>query len=120
MAQADGDPENRGQQDGLHDDGPEQGTAAGLGELQERFQELKDKKTRAEADRDHAEQRLAELKEQARATYGTDDVDELKEKLAQMKAENERKRREYQQHLDRIEAELSAVEKRVDEDGGSR
>jgi chromosome segregation ATPase len=85
-------------------------------ELQERYQKLQAEKVRAETNRENAEKRLSELKAEAREKYGTDDVAELEAKLTEMKAENERKRAEYQAHLDRIESDLAAVEARFDAD----
>lgn len=87
-----------------------------IGELQDRYQKLQAEKVRAETNRENAEKRLAELKAEAREKYGTDDVAELEAQLTEMKAENERKRAEYQSHLDRIESDLAAVEARFDGD----
>jgi chromosome segregation ATPase len=92
-----------------NDNGGE-GAAQTIAELQERYQKLQAEKVRAETNRENAEKRLEELKAEAREKYGTDDVEKLEAKLADMKAENERKRAEYQSHLERIEADLSAVE----------
>ncbi len=44
----------------------------------------------------------------------TDDVDELRKKLEQMKRDNEEKRRAYQADLDRIETELADIETKYD------
>jgi DNA repair exonuclease SbcCD ATPase subunit len=90
--------------------------AESLEELRKRYDELQQRKIRAEADREGAQKRLDELKEEARATYGTDDIEELKKKLSEMKAENERKRAEYQAHLEKIERDLAEVESRFDSD----
>ena len=90
-------------------------------ELQARYQKLQQEKIRAEANRENAEKQLSELKAEARETYGTDDIDELRKKLDEMKAENEEKRAEYQAHLDKIESDLSAVEAKFggeEPDGG--
>lgn len=81
-------------------------------ELAARYSELNKKKIQAETSLEHAEKELARLKEKALAEYGTDNVDELKQKLAAMEAENERKRAEYQHSLDKIEADLSEAEKK--------
>jgi len=79
-------------------------------QLQERYQALQERKIKAEAQRDSAKDRLEELKEQAREKYGTDDIEELKTKLEQMKAENEKKRAKYQADLDKIDEGLRQVE----------
>ncbi len=78
--------------------------------LKRRYDELNKKKIRAETEKASSERRLAELQRKARDRYGTDDLDALREKLEAMKVENERRRREYQEHLDGIEAKLQEVE----------
>ena len=88
-------------------DNPESHT---IEELRRRFQDLNDQKVRAEQDLKNAEQSLGNLKAQAREAFGTDDPGELKAKLQQIEAENLRKRQEYQQSLDKIEASLRKVE----------
>jgi len=79
-------------------------------QLTQRYHQLDRKKTTAEANLKTAQDHLEELKKEARDKYGTDDLEELKKKLADMEAENERKRSEYQQSLDKIEHELTEVE----------
>ena len=91
--------------------------AQSLEELQKRFNSLNQQKIRAETMLENAQNRLAELKEEARRDYGTDDVGELRRKLEEMKAENERKRADYQSHLDTIETELSNLETTLEEEG---
>ena len=81
-------------------------------QLQKRYESLNTRKIQAETHRDNAKKRLEELRSEARDKYGTDDVAELEKKLAEMKADNERKRSEYQQSLDKIEGELAEVEKK--------
>ncbi len=88
------------------------GTKQNIDELKKRYESLHKKKIQAEANLDNAGKQLEELKEQARKEYGTDDISALKEKLAQMQAENENRRAEYQKRLDRIEADLAAVEEK--------
>ena len=78
--------------------------------LKARYEELRDEKTRAEANLGSAKDQLDVLKQQARDTYGTDDLAALKQKLADMKAENERKRSEYEATLNQIDQNLAAVE----------
>jgi type II secretory pathway pseudopilin PulG len=81
-------------------------------ELQARYQQLNKRKIQAETTLENARQQLVKLQEDARTKYGTDDVAQLREKLAAMKADNERKRAEYQSQLERIEADLAAVEQK--------
>lgn len=78
--------------------------------LKKRYDELNVKKIQAAANQKTAEESLAKLKEQALRDYGTDNLDALKQQLADLQAENERKRAEYQAHLEAIEAKLAEVE----------
>jgi hypothetical protein len=81
-------------------------------QLQDRYQLLNKRKIQAETNLENARQQLMKLQEEARTKYGTDDVAQLREKLAAMKAENERKRADYQTQLEKIEADLAAVEQK--------
>jgi chromosome segregation ATPase len=80
-------------------------------ELQKRYQRLDKRKTEAEIHLNHASTRLSDLQQEAREKYGTDDLAELRKKLAAMKSENDQKRQKYQADLDRIESDLEAVER---------
>jgi SMC interacting uncharacterized protein involved in chromosome segregation len=80
-----------------------------IDKLRERHELLKHQKITAEAHLKTSEDILNELKDQARTLYGTDNIDELQTKLDEMKAENERKRADYQRHLDEIEQKLKDV-----------
>jgi chromosome segregation ATPase len=97
--------------------GPEGGAsaessrAASIEELTERYQALQQKKIRAEANKENAQERLTELKTEAQELYGTDDVAELEKMLARMEKENTERRAAYQEELDAIERDLAAVEK---------
>jgi len=81
-------------------------------QLNKRYRELNDKKVEADTKLKMTRDQLDELKRKARQEYGTDDLDELRTKLEEMKAENERKRAAYQANLDRIETELEQVEQK--------
>ena len=87
----------------------------GIDELQQRYQSLNAKRITAEADLKNAQKRLDELKQDALAKYGTNDIQELQRKLQEMRDENERKRSSYQQELDRIENALQEVEDRFEQ-----
>ncbi len=87
-------------------------------ELRQRFNRLHEQKITAAADLKNAEETLSALKEQARTNWGTDDIQQLERKLEEMTAENERKRAEYQRHLEKIEADLAAVERDAQEPKG--
>jgi phage shock protein A len=78
--------------------------------LKARFEDLKSKKITAEANLKNANATLEELRREARTQFGTDDLDELRQKLSEMEAENERLRSEYEMHLDQIEQGLAEVE----------
>jgi hypothetical protein len=79
--------------------------------LKKRHRELDRQKTTAEANQKTAEETLQKLKEDALASYGTDDLDQLRQQLAEMKCDNERRREQYQQQLDAIEAKLREIER---------
>jgi chromosome segregation ATPase len=83
---------------------------ASIEQLTERYQSLQQKKIRAEANKENAQERLAELKAEAKELYGTDDVAELEKMLARMEKENTERRAAYQKELDAIERDLAAVE----------
>ena len=84
-------------------------------ELRRRYDDLNQKRIRTDANLQNARKRLEELQEQAKKDFGTDDLDKLRAKLTEMKSENERKRSEYQESLDRIECELAEVEQQYAE-----
>ena len=79
--------------------------------LRKRHTELDRKRAAAEANLKTATDNLEALKREARELYGTDDLDALRTKLEEMKKENERKRADYQKHLDEIEASLDELDK---------
>jgi hypothetical protein len=79
--------------------------------LRKRHTELDRKRAAAEANLKTATDNLEALKREARESYGTDDLDALRAKLEEMKKENERKRAEYQKHLDEIENGLNELDK---------
>ena len=90
-------------------------TEQSMEELRQRYTRLHEQKITAAADLKNAEETLSTLKEQARANWGTDDIEQLQKKLEEMTAENERKRAEYQRHLEKIEADLAAVDRDAQE-----
>ena len=79
--------------------------------LRKRHEDLNTKKIQAKTSLDHAETQLRDLKEKAKQEYGTDDLDALRKKLEEMKAENERKCKDYKDHLDTLEKKLDEIEK---------
>lgn len=81
-------------------------------QLQQRYDKLNTKKITAAADLKNAETQLQTLRREAKEKYGTEDLAELREKLAAMKADNEAQRRDYEAKLNTIEADLKAVEEK--------
>jgi DNA repair exonuclease SbcCD ATPase subunit len=81
--------------------------------LQQRHAALHKKQIEAATELRNAQSRLEELKEAARAQYGTDNISELELKLHEMRSENEQKRASYQADLDRIENDLAQVEQNL-------
>jgi hypothetical protein len=81
-------------------------------QLQQRYGQLNTRKIQAETNLDNARKQLDLVKNEARSKFGTDDLQELKQKLADVRADNEKKRREYQEQLDRIDRDLQEVESR--------
>lgn len=78
--------------------------------LQKRYNDLNTRKIQAETNLKNAKNQLEQLQSQAREKYGTDDVEALRKQLDELKSENERKRREYQSNLDKIEQDLAKVD----------
>jgi hypothetical protein len=86
-------------------------TEQAVKEMQERYERLNTKKIEAGRDLKNAQENLAKLKQEALEKYQTDDLATLRQKLETMKLENEKKRQEYLTELNKIETELSAIEK---------
>jgi len=84
-------------------------------DLRKRYDDLNEKKITAAANHDNARKQLDQLKAAAKTEWGTDDLEELRRKLAELEAENERKRSEYQTQLDKIEADLKDVDQKFAE-----
>lgn len=75
-----------------------------------RYTNLNAKKIQATTKLEAAQEQLETLKKEALEKYGTDNLEELKNKLNEMKNENETKRAAYQAALNKIEADLLEVE----------
>ena len=60
-------------------------------------------------------QRLEELRARAREVYGTDDLDDLKRRLAAMESANETKRLARAAALDDIERRIAAIREAEEE-----
>ena len=78
--------------------------------LKKEYEQLNERKVKAETQLEEAERQLRSLQAEAESEFGTSDIDELSKKLEQMEAKNEQDRREYQALLDKIAADLKQVE----------
>lgn len=78
--------------------------------LQARHRDLERRKIQAESDLSNLERQLDEARGEARAQFGTDDLEELRRLLERMREENLARRREYEGHLDGIDARLREIE----------
>jgi len=81
-------------------------------QLQTKYDELNRRKIEAETRYRDALDQLQKLKAQSLATWGTDDLDELKLKLVKLQEENETRRAKYQSDLQAIEAKLQEVDEK--------
>ncbi len=81
-------------------------------QLQTKYDELNRRKIEAETRHRDASDQLQKLKSQALATWGTDNLDELKLKLVKLQEENEARRAKYQSDLQSIEAKLQEVDEK--------
>ena len=95
---------------------PQDAVVREMNALRNRYETLKEEKTRCETNIENAKQQLEKLYEKARTEYGTDDLDALRAKLEAMKAENARRQETYKASLDTIEADLKAVDKAYEEE----
>lgn len=84
--------------------------------LKSRYEKLKTRKTVAETNLANAQRQLEDLRKKARDTYDTDDLEQLRAKLAAMERENTQRRADYQESLNRIEADLKALETKYQQD----
>jgi len=92
--------------------------ALDIEQLKKKHKELEKQKTTAEANLKTATDQLEALKDEARQKFGTDDLAQLRSRLAEMKETNEKKRADYQKHLEEIETRLAQVEKEFANPGG--
>lgn len=87
-----------------------------LNGLRRQYEQLRDQKVRTEQQVTDLSGRLEALKGQAQAEYGTSDPEELHALLEKKRLENERIVIEYRDHIQKIQADLLAVENRVEGD----
>ncbi len=88
-------------------------------QLQSKYDELNRRKIEAETRHRDASDQLHKLRSQALATWGTDDLDELKLKLVKLQEENEARRAKYQSDLQSIESKLQEVDEKYQSLRGS-
>ena len=81
-------------------------------QLQTKYDELNRRKIQAETRHRDASDQLQKLRSQSSATWGTDDLDELKLKLVKMQEENESRRAKYQSDLQTIESKLKEIDEK--------
>ncbi len=79
-------------------------------DLKRQYEELNKRKIQSQTQLEAVTKQLEDLQAEAIELFGTSDIAELTEKLAEMEAENERRRQEYQTLLDGIQLELAKVE----------
>lgn len=79
-------------------------------QLRDRYEQLNTRKIQLQTQKETAQKRLDELKKQARKQFGTDDLEELQEKLKEMKDSNAKQLSEYQSSLDTIEKKLIEID----------
>jgi hypothetical protein len=85
-------------------------TARSIDDLKGEYERLNERKIQAQTQLEEATKQLEALQKEAIADFETSDIDELKSKLAQMEAENEQRRSDYQELLEKISGELAKVE----------
>jgi hypothetical protein len=81
-------------------------------QLQTKYDELNRLKIQSETRHRDASDQLQKIRAQALATWGTEDLDELKLKLVKMQEENERRRAKYQADLQSIESKLIEIDEK--------
>lgn len=85
-------------------------SAPTIEELSARYQKLDRQRTVEQTNLENARKNLAALEAEAIEAYGTKDIKALQIMLAEMESDNERLVLEYAGELDKIQANLAAVE----------
>ena len=88
-----------------------------LKRMQDRFQKFHNRKIQIETQRAETEKTLQKLQQDAESKFGSSDVEVLKKKLSEMKAENEKKVADYDKQLNEIEAKLAEVDQQHEGEG---
>lgn len=87
-----------------------------LKDLQKRFQDFHNRKIQIQTQRDETNKTLDKLREEAEQEFGSSDLKVLKEKLAAMTKDNQKKVADYDQQLKDIESKLNAVTQQFETD----
>ncbi|HIK90506.1 MAG TPA: hypothetical protein EYG03_00735 [Planctomycetes bacterium] len=88
-------------------------TVRSIDDLKEEYERLNERKIQAQTQLEEATKQLEALQKEAIAEFETSEIDELKSKLEQMEAENEKRRSDYQELLEKISGELAKVEQKA-------
>lgn len=83
--------------------------------LKKEYDKLHKQKITTEANIANLEDTLTKLRAAAEKDYGTSDLDKLQEILETRRRENEARVAEYEQHVQKIQADLAAIETTSDE-----
>ena len=87
-----------------------------LNDLRRQYDQLRDRKARAEEAVAQLTHQLETLKKQAEAEYGTSDLNALQQLLEEKRQQNETVVAEYRKHVQQIQADLAQVENAVEGD----
>lgn len=98
-------------------DAPDAALERELAGLKNEYEKLREEKVRAEQTLEHLKAELASLESEAKTRYGTADPEELKSKLAAMRAENERRVSAYREHVATVREGLATLERNADAGG---
>lgn len=77
--------------------------------LKAEYARLDKKRIETETNLKNREEQLNELRKKAEELYGTSDLNELRRLLEQWRTENERRVREYKQHIEEIKNRLGKL-----------
>lgn len=86
--------------------------------LKKRWPEAMARRDRLAALKEAADAQLAELRAEAAAAFGTDDLDTLRQMLKEQEAQREKIVVEGEAAIAQFEAELSEIERRIGADRG--
>ncbi len=79
-------------------------------QLKKRYENLNETRIKVQAQHESAAQQLEQLRKTAIDQFGTDDIEQLQARLAEMIRLNEQQRAEYESSLDAIEARLEQID----------